>query len=596
MTAVLSALLLAAAMTSTSCADDGDISNGAWAGVWVADAEFGPRLHGPVTLHRVERGWLADIQGESAVVARTRRDDGSSEWTFALAGQGRFIGRQAAGDSAIAGHWIQPPGVVQSYPFATPLTLMPAGPDAFAGTIRPFMQSVSLSIPLIPDSGRAATGTDHYRTYLRNPERNLGLWFPIDTASVEGDTLTFHDQNGERLAVGRIIERGQRFTLLYPRFGMTMDFTRRPRNDAPGFYPVREPLPVETLVRPAQLDDGWPTAAPSVSGIDEKPLLDLLNSIRTSEPSQLREPYIHGLLIAHKGKLVFESYFHGYHRERTHDSRSAGKSLASILLGAAIYSGAIESVDSPVYSYYGGVDAYANPDPRKARMTLRHLVTMSPGLDCDDGNYDSPGNEDVMQNQEAQPDWYQYTLDLPMQNEPGEADIYCTAGINLLGGAISKATGQSLPAYFHEKLAIPLQMGHYQMNLSPKERAYMGGGIRLRPRDFLKLGQLYLDGGVWNGTRIVSEEWVRESSRAHSSLNADDDYGYAWWRRSYRVGGRDIETYYASGNGGQMLFVVPTLDLVVLFQAGNYSDGRTRNAFRDRFLEDAILPAALASK
>ncbi|MDJ0917585.1 MAG: serine hydrolase [Woeseiaceae bacterium] len=595
MAAAVSALLVAGALTSIGCADESTQGKGSLSGVWVAEAEFGPRLHGPVTLHRVESGWIADIQSETAPVVRTSLDTGSTEWSFAFRGQGRFVGLQAADDSAIVGHWIQPPGRIEGYPFATPVSLVPAGPDDFAGTIRPFMQRVSLNIPLIPDAGRTASSTDRYRTYLRNPERNLGWWFPIESASFQGNSLTFYDGDGERLATAEVVEQGRHFTMLYPRFGRTMVFTRRPRHDAPGFYPIRDPSPVEALVRPAQLDDGWQTAAPSVSGLDEQPLLDLLNSIRTSEPNQLREPYIHALLIAHQGKLVFESYFHGYDREQTHDSRSAGKSLASILLGSAIHSGAIERLDMPVYSYFGGVDAYANPDPRKARMTLRHLVTMSPGFDCDDDDYDSPGNEGVMQDQDAQPDWYTYTLDLPMRNEPGDADIYCTAGINLLGGVISKATGQSLPAYFDDKLAVPLQMGHYQMNLSPMERGYMGGGIRLRPRDFIKLGQLYLDGGVWNGTRIVSEDWVRESRAAHSSLNEEDDYGYAWWRRSFRVDDRDIETYYASGNGGQLLFVVPTLDLVVLIQAGNYSDGRTRSEFRDRFMKDSILPAALAS-
>ena len=230
-------------------------------------------------------------------------------------------------------------------------------------------------------------------------------------------------------------------------------------------------------------------------------------------------------------------------------------------------------------------------------MTLRHLVTMSPGFDCDDDDYEgSPGNEDRMQSQSEQPDWYRYTLDLPMRAEPGSADIYCTAGINLLGGAISKATSRSLPRFFHEQIAEPLQMGHYHMNLSPMERGYLGGGIRLRPRDFMKLGQLYLDGGGWNGHRVVSADWVRASAAAQSSLYSEGDYGFGWWRRDFRGGDRIIPTYQAAGNGGQMLFVVPELDLVVMFNAGNYSDGRTRGAFRDRYMQGGILPAAIAAE
>ncbi|MEM9531994.1 MAG: serine hydrolase [Pseudomonadota bacterium] len=591
----LAAILAAGALATGSCTAADHSATGAWAGVWVADVDFGPRLDGPVTLHRVDGGWVADVQGERAVVEQAP-GDGGTQWKFSLVNQGHFTGQQAAGEAAIIGHWIQPPGVVQGYPFATPLTLSAAGEDAFVGTLRPFRQTVSLNIPLVPDASNAGAGEDRYRTHLRNPERNLGVWFRIESAVAEGGNISFYDGDGSRLAVAQVTVPGGRFTLVFPRFDQTMDFTRRARDDAPGFYPQRDPAPVEALLRPAQLDDGWESVAPRTAGLDEKLLLEMLNDIRAFEPEQLRAQYIHALLIAHRGKLVFESYFHGYHRERPHDSRSAGKSLGSVLLGAAILSGAIKSVDMPLYDFYGGVDAFANPDPRKAQMTLRHAVTMSPGLDCDDGNYDSPGNEDVMQSQDAQPDWYRYTLDLPMRADPGEADIYCTAGINLIGGAISKATGKTLPRFFHETLAVPLQMGYYQMNLSPLERGYLGGGIRLRPRDFLKLGQLYLDGGTWKGQRIVSEDWVRESAKGHSSINSEGDYGFGWWRRDFRVGDKTISSYQAAGNGGQMMFIIPELELVVLFNAGNYSDGRTRGEFRDRYMQGAILPAALAAK
>ena len=593
----LAAIGAAVAITASIGAQDTAPTTGMWEGVWVADADLGPRLDGPVTLHRVGDDWVAQVQGARARVTHSRQDDGTTQWRFAVDDLGHFIGQQAAGANSVVGHWFQPPGIIHNYPTATPVTLAPAGDGVLSGTLSPLRDVVSLNIPLTPDPDTANPGEDRYRTFLRNPQRNLGVWFRIETAIADAQGITFYNADGQQLAYARSIDAGQRFTMLIPRTGMTMDFSRRARNDAPGFYPQRSTAAVETLLRPAALDDGWPTAAPAASGLDEQALLDMLNDIRAFEPTQLRAPYIHALLIAHRGNLVFESYFHGYHRERTHDSRSAGKSLGSVLLGAAIRMGAIDSVDAPVYDFYGGVEAFANPDPRKSRMTLRHLVTMSPGLDCDDGDYEgSPGNEDRMQSQSEQPDWYRYTLDLPMRAEPGEADIYCTAGINLLGGAISKATGQSLPRFFHEQLAEPLQMGHYHMNLSPMERGYLGGGIRLRPRDFMKLGQLYLDGGVWNGHRVVSEDWVRESAAAHSSINSEDDYGFAWWRRDFRVGDRIIPTYQAAGNGGQMLFVVPELELVVMFNAGNYSDGRTRGEFRDRYMQGAILPAAIAAE
>ncbi len=204
------------------------------------------------------------------------------------------------------------------------------------------------------------------------------------------------------------------------------------RVNAPGFYPRRSPESPSTLPQPVETRDGWRTATPRETGLAERPLAALLGGVAAFEPTGLHQPYIHGLLLAHRGKLVVEEYFHGYHREMTHDSRSAGKTLTSALLGIAIHKGALASLDQPVYSLFGGVEAFANPDPRKERMTVRHLVTMSSGFDCDDGDYDTPGNEDTMQSQDEQPDWYRYALDLPMVREPGEAGVYCTAGIHLM--------------------------------------------------------------------------------------------------------------------------------------------------------------------
>ena len=566
-----------------------------WEGVWVAEMRFGPDLAGPVTLSRSGGGWIAGMKGDSVPVERRVIGDGSFNWSFGFFHQGRFVGRQASAGAPILGHWIQPPGVVQNSTYATPVRLEPFDRGAgYRGAIEPFSQEASLNIPLIAESGDRGRDGTRYRTFLRDPERNLGIWFGIETVEVVGEELRFHNGAGELLATGRSVEPGKRFSMVFPRFGATLDFTRRAREAAPTFYPRRSTAAITMLTRPAETADGWRTAEPGSTGLDTGLLTELAASIVASEPGGLREPYIHGLLIAHRGKLVVEEYFHGFDRDQPHDSRSAGKTIGSALLGIALRKGIFKSLDTPVYPLFGGVDRFANPDPRKERLTLRHVVTMSPGLDCNDGNPQSRGSEDTMQSQQEQPDWYRYTLDLPMISAPGERSYYCTAGINLIGGAIQRRTGMSLARFFHENFADPLQISYYQLNLSPTGDAYMGGGIRLRPRDFLKLGQVYLDGGVWRGKRLVSEEWVRQSAAAHATMNQEDDYGYGWWRQTFQVRGRSIDTFFASGNGGQMLFVIPQLDMTVMIQAGNYGDGRTRNAFRDRFMGQFILPAATA--
>lgn len=567
-----------------------------WEGIWVAERNFGPRLHGPVSVYRYGEGWVAEIQGETVPAEMVVDKNGSVDWSFSFFNQGRFVGRQTNIKADIEGHWVQSAGMVQYYPLASPVRLKRMDGEIFDGLISPLPQEVSLNIPLSAEGVGDSEKGRKYRTFLRNPQANYGVYFRIESAKVVGDEIQFANANGEILAVGQIIEPGERFTLLFPRFGETFDFTKRARDDAPGFYPRRSLEPTAQLSRPPDIEDGWKTALLRESGIDERLLTRLVSSISVFKPTGLRQPYIHNILIAHRGKLVVEEYFHGRHRGMTHDSRSAGKSLTSALLGIAIQKGMIANVDELVYPFFGGVDAFANPDPRKERLTIRNLVTMSPGFACDDGDYDSPGNEDVMQEQNEQPDWYRYTLNLPMKAEPGEVGVYCTGGMNLIGGIIQMAAKSSMPRFFHEEFAKPLGISNYQMNLSPDEQGYMGGGIRLRPRDFLKLGQLYLDEGMWDGRRIVSEQWVRESAASHASLNVNDDYGYGWWRQSYEVQGRSIETYYASGNGGQLLFVVPELDLVVQINAGNYGDGRTRNQFRDQFMKESILPAVLAAE
>lgn len=562
-----------------------------WEGLWVAERYFVPQLEGSLTVRKSADNWFAQVQGDRVPANREVEADGSVNWSLSFFDQGYFEGRQLSVDAPIIGHWVQPEGPVKYSELATPVRLDPVGENSFDGNIVPIPERYSLSIPLI--SNETSERGKRYRTFLRNPERNSGIYFPIDFATIEGDEIRFANGDGEIIGTGQIIEPGERFTL--PHRGSIFEFTRGSRQASPGFYPRRSPEPFDNLPQPVETGDGWSTAALGETGLDEAPVVALINTLAALEPTELRKSYLHSVLVAHRGKLIVEEYFNGHHRDMTHESRSAGKTIGSALLGMAIYQGALADVDQPVYPMFGGVDAFANPDPRKERLTARHLVTMTPGLACDDGDEASPGHEDNMQSQDEQPDWYKFALDLPMVNEPGEVGFYCTAGINLVGGVVANATGISLTRFFQESFADPLQLPYYVMNLSPSRRAYMGGGIQLRPRDFLKLGQLYLNGGVWNGQRLVSEDWVSESFAAHSSLSDPDSYGFGWWRYTAEFNGRMIETYSASGNGGQILMVVPELDLTIMMNAGNYGDSSSRNALRYHIMWRTILPAAIAA-
>jgi len=124
-----------------------------------------------------------------------------------------------------------------------------------------------------------------------------------------------------------------------------------------------------------------------------------------------------------------------------------------------------------------------------------------------------------MQSQTAQPDWWKYTLDLPMAHDPGATYAYCSAGINLIGGALTAVTHTWLPEYFDRTVARPLGFGPYYWNLMPSGEGYLGGGAFIRPRDLLKVGQAYLDGGVWRGRRIVPASWVKDSTMSRVKVS-----------------------------------------------------------------------------
>ncbi len=253
--------------------------------------------------------------------------------------------------------------------------------------------------------------------------------------------------------------------------------------------------------------------------------------------------------------------------------------------------GAQLSVDTPVLSLLGADDPVPHADDRKRRITVGHLMTHSSGLACDDNDDDSPGNEGVMQSQDREPDWYRYALNLPMMHDPGTRYAYCTAGMNLVGWVVSRATGTWLPDFFRRHVAEPLQIERYHLNLMPTGEAYAGGGVYLTPRDFLKLGQAYLNGGVWNRRRLVSEEWVAQSTAHQIDASSNSSDGYAWHRYELPVGDRVYQEYEANGNGGQFLIVVPELDLVIVFTAGYYGMYGVWRRLRDEVVPQRILSA-----
>jgi CubicO group peptidase (beta-lactamase class C family) len=223
---------------------------------------------------------------------------------------------------------------------------------------------------------------------------------------------------------------------------------------------------------------------------------------------------------------------------------------------------------------------------------VANLLTHTTGLACDDNDEASPGQEDRMYNQTAQPDWYRFILDLQVAHPPGQTYAYCSGGMNLVGDVIHTTTKQWLPEFFAEYVAKPLEIHTWAMNLMPNGDGYMGGGLYLRSRDLLKLGAAYLNGGTWHGNRLVSSAWVQTSTASHITAPPETDDGYAWHRFVLHTpDGHSYQDYEATGNGGQLLIVVPAKDLAVVFTAANYQRYRVWRTFRQDLVANLILPA-----
>lgn len=368
-----------------------------------------------------------------------------------------------------------------------------------------------------------------------------------------------------------------------------MDFTRATPEDERAFYPRgREPASY-AYVQPPALDDGWRTGALEDAGIDRAQISAFVDMLARQPQEGVATPQIHALLIARHGRLVLEEYFHGFHRGAVHDTRSASKSMTAILVGAALRNGAPFTVESAVIESVDPALLPVNVDPRLAAVRVEHLLTMSPGFNCDDNDGDSPGNEDAMQEQRAEPNWWRFALAVPMARDPGERAVYCSMNPNLMGAVLSHETGRWLPDLFAEQVAGPLGIRRYYLNLTPTSDWYLGGGAQFELRDFMKMGQLVLDEGVWNGRRVLDRAYVARMTAPLVELQ-ERRYGYYWWRQDMPYRGRQMRVIYAAGNGGQIVMAVPELDLVIALYSGDYSHPAALTAQRI-WVPEYILPA-----
>jgi CubicO group peptidase (beta-lactamase class C family) len=528
-------------------------------GLWYAKKTFGPDVAGTLTIEKDGDGWRADIAGREARVSV----DGNAVAFELPHEEGAFRGRLQA--DRIAGHWIQPRMQLTGTRMVTPVTLEKRG-NRYRGTVQPVADTLTLFLPVTPN------GDGTFATFFRNPERNFGRFLRVEKLTVDGERVQLAGANGFQ-SEGQYVD-DQLWHVMAR--GGSYDFHRATPAEQAQFFP-RAKNSKYAYRKPSLDDDGWPVATVEEVGLDRAALSQFLQQIIDNPVSTLSSQQVHAVLVARNGKLVLEEYFHGSHRDELHDLRSAAKSMASMLAGAA---------NVPASTKVYATMQTPTSDPRAQALTLEHLFNMASGLDCDDSNPESRGAED---NVAEQHDQIGYILGLSMIRDPGEKAVYCSINTNLAGAVIAKKTGKWLPELFHEKIAAPLQFGNYAYQLMPLGEAYMGGGARLRARDFLKLAQVMLDGGKWRGRQIVSEEWVRASWKPRYELSKIQ-YGYQWWSMEFPYRDRTVRAYFAGGNGGQVSMGIPELNLAIVFLGGNYADPATFVPQRE-YVPKYVLPA-----
>ncbi len=330
--------------------------------------------------------------------------------------------------------------------------------------------------------------------------------------------------------------------------------------------PLQQNLVVPT---PEQLDDGWEVSTLDAEGLDASIIAEVGEELKGQ-----RYGAIHSCLIVKNGALVYEHYSHIRRREAPHRLYSVTKSVTSALVGIALEQGFIDDLDRQVITYFPEyVDEEWNHD--KDAITLRHLLTMSAGLQYDENAYRYGDPRNSYTQMTRSDDWMKWTLDQPLVAEPGTRFAYNSGCSHLFSGILFKTTGEYADKFAEKHLFAPLGITNtfwINGNGFPATSGAVGG-LSLRPRDMAKIGQMYLNGGRWKGVQVVPEKWVAESFVPRIQAWGDWQYGYQWWMRSDRISGQQIDSFAARGYGDQYIVLFPSLDMVVVITGGN--EGRS---------------------
>ncbi len=331
--------------------------------------------------------------------------------------------------------------------------------------------------------------------------------------------------------------------------------------------------------QPEELGDGWRTNDLKSTALDTTALYAFFNEIINQEHK------LNSVLLIKNNELIIDEYFNGYDAKTIHDLRSVNKSIKSLLLGIAIDKGMIEDINEPISKYLKSHEPRKNLDERKNEITIKHLITMSAGWDCNDWDKKSKGQEDRVYKKE---DWIQYTLDLPMINNHGEVSNYCSMGVIIMAEIVSQASGMGLDEFAEQYLFRPLGIESLRWDHTEEKQVIASGKrLSLKPRDMAKIGQLVLNEGVWMGEQIVSANWIQDATTAKTTIT-NIEYGYLWWNIPFNVNGKTYMSKTATGNGGQYIMVIPEMDIVAVFTGEAYNSQEDKLPFA--IMNNILLP------
>jgi len=321
---------------------------------------------------------------------------------------------------------------------------------------------------------------------------------------------------------------------------------------------------------------------------------------------------VHSVLIYRDGRLVFEEYFRGHPfqydktshrgkevewgRTKPHRIMSVTKSITSVCIGIAVDKGFIKSVNQPIFDYLPEHGHLKTPE--NSKIQIEHLLSMTSGLE---GNewllpYNHPQNAVILIYNSKDP--INQILSKPALYPAGGNFQYCGSSNFLLAEILKNATGKNLEEFAAKNLFGPLGIHSYEWLQLNKGVVDGAGGLIMTPRDMLKIGVTFLNNGIWNGQRILSEQWVEKSATPYPRnqwLNNWDDhwglrgYGYSWWTHTFVKSGKRIPMYYASGWGGQYIMIIPNLQTVVVFTGGNYTTFRPPFEILKKYILNAYL-------